>query len=126
MSSSIKTEPGAAFTPGPWEVFFPTDPDACAVRPGIDAISGPTLILWGTDEDGEGVYGETPEQAKANARLIAAAPELYEALKKIADESVFNQQRFAEDDDAEYFLRCFRAVKKCARAALAKAEASDA
>jgi hypothetical protein len=85
MSSSIKTEkPGAAFTPGPWEVFFPTDdPDAGAVRPGIDAVDGPTLILWGTDEDGEGVYGETPEQAKANAYLIAAAPDLLAALKDV-------------------------------------------
>ena len=43
---------------------------------------------------------------------------LRDALTKIADESVFNQQRFAEDTDTDYFLRCFRAVKDAARKAL--------
>ena len=28
-------------------------------------------------------YGDTPEEAEANVRLIAAAPELLEALRKI-------------------------------------------
>jgi hypothetical protein len=105
MSSSIKTEPGAAFTPGPWEVFFPTDPDAGAVRPGIDAFSGPTLILWGTDEDGEGVYGETPEQAKANARLIAASPKLYEALRAAENEIHFPGSNKAEGIDIASLIR---------------------
>lgn len=41
-----------------------------------------------------------------------------EALEAIADESVFNQQRFAEDTDTDYFLRCFGAVKRKARASL--------
>jgi hypothetical protein len=52
----------------------------------------------------------------------AALIELYEeALNAIADVSVFNQQRFAEDSDTDYFLRCFKAVKERALAALAKA-----
>ena len=48
--------------------------------------------------------------------------DLLAVLKAIADESVFNQQRFAEDTDADYFLRCFRAVKERAHTAIAKAE----
>lgn len=47
--------------------------------------------------------------------------ELLEALQAIADESVFNQMHFAEDTDTDYFLRCFRAVKDRARAAIARA-----
>lgn len=56
------------------------------------------------------------------ANLIAAAPDLLATLKAIADESIFNQQRFAEDDDTDYFLRCFKAVKERCHAAIAKAE----
>lgn len=47
--------------------------------------------------------------------------ELVRALERIENESVFSQQRYAEDTDTEYFLRCFAAVKNVARAALAKA-----
>lgn len=55
----------------------------------------------------------------------AAAPDLYEALAKIADGSAFRHQRFAEDNDPDYFLRCQREVQKLARAALAKSGASS-
>lgn len=48
---------------------------------------------------------------------------LVEALENIANESVFNQQRFAEDTDTDYFLRCFMAVKGSARTALTAAKA---
>jgi hypothetical protein len=52
----------------------------------------------------------------------AIIKELVEALSAISDDSVFNQQRFAEDTDADYFLRCFKAVKERARAALTRAQ----
>jgi hypothetical protein len=48
--------------------------------------------------------------------------ELLATLEVIANESVFNRQRFAEDTDTDYFLRCFKAVKDRALAAIAKAE----
>lgn len=62
----------------------------------------------------------SPAQAMA-AKLSALEAErdaLRKALERIADESVFNQQRFAEDTDTDYFLRCFKAVKARARQAL--------
>lgn len=43
---------------------------------------------------------------------------LREALESIADCSAFREQRFAEDDDADYFLRAQRKVIELARAAL--------
>ena len=66
-----------------------------------------------------------PRAAELIEHLLAALSQpssreqrLVEALQEIVDESVFNQQRFAEDTDADYFLRCFKAVKERARAAL--------
>lgn len=52
---------------------------------------------------------------------LTVTTDLLAALQTIADESIFNQQRFAEDTDTDYFLRCFAAVKKQARAAIARA-----
>jgi hypothetical protein len=51
-----------------------------------------------------------PEEREANARLIAAAPELYEALKRIAADS---------EDTA---LASVRHLGNIARAAIAKVE----
>ena len=46
--------------------------------------------------------------------------EAVEVLQGIADEGIFSQQRFAEDTDTDYFLRCFKAVKDRARDFLTK------
>lgn len=54
-------------------------------------------------------------------KSAALIEQLVEALEVIADESVFNQQRFAEDSDTDYFLRCFKVVKERARTALSAA-----
>lgn len=67
---------------------------------------------------------QTAEAEITRLRAIEAAGR--NALEKIANESVFNQQRFAEDTDTDYFLRCFGAVKKCAREALATNPAGGA
>lgn len=68
----------ATHTPGPWKAHFnvPT-----AVIPGHiikkdDAVARPIASLW----EGGGTKGK-PEQI-ANARLIAAAPELLSAAQK--------------------------------------------
>lgn len=56
-------------TPGPWKVF-----DA-GIRYGIDSENGLSIIAYSADEkDDSGVWGDTTEEMKANAQLIAAAP----------------------------------------------------
>lgn len=66
----------AGFTPGPW-VEFQCDGDAVAIMPAGRVGDVCT-------------FGETCANANADARLIAAAPELYEALRKIlADNSYY-------------------------------------
>lgn len=70
----------AQHTPAPWHVL-PGSPDE---NPGIQAADcSQSIVIWGwakSDEDDGGVRGRTPDEAMANARLIAAAPELLEAL----------------------------------------------
>jgi len=72
-------------TPAPWEAHTGEDytvvmlPDEC------------------TDNASIAVYGSNDE---ANARLIAAAPELLEALKK-AEEAI---REIAEENDGDYEL----------------------
>jgi hypothetical protein len=63
---------------------------------------------------------QTPE--RTIEAIIAERDRLRAALQCIADESLFNQLRFADEDDTDYFLRCFRTVKHAARTALDGAE----
>jgi len=65
----------SAHTPGPWEI----DPDT---RPGMEwnnhiVDSTGNLTICFMSHSG----GLSPDRDKANARLIAAAPELLEALE---------------------------------------------
>ena len=69
-----------SWTPGPWNVFPVKDGEF----PGIEAEEqGFSVVVWGDEEDGAGIKGENHENMMANAYLIAAAPELYEALEAI-------------------------------------------
>lgn len=71
------------FTPGPWEVFDKTDR-----YPGIEA-EGLSIVCLG-DEPGslQGVQGDTHKEALANAHLIAAAPDLYEVVRRCLTASI--------------------------------------
>ena len=64
-------------TPAPWRIYD------CeyAIRVGIEGPNGASVIAFGAEGDDSGVWGNTPEQSEANARLIASAPELLEALE---------------------------------------------
>lgn len=72
-------------TPGPWSIF--TD-DKHKHNAGIEAENFSIVTIGYFDEtpgiDDSGVKGNTEEEALANAHLIAAAPDLLEALELYA------------------------------------------
>ena len=93
-------------TPGPWRVEVDTDPEASWER------KWPTINAEKYEVVGcEGFYGDY-ETDMANARLIAAAPDLLEALQRLLN---------AEND--EYLTPI--GVRNLARAAIAKATGKD-
>lgn len=69
---TISSEQVSVGTPGPWEQADPFGPDPNGMC--VKAVSDDHLVASCT-----GYYGR--EGAIANARLIAAAPELLEALR---------------------------------------------
>ena len=69
---------GMKHTPGPWCVFHMGD--TIAIETGVEASgSRPNVIDWTGFDSNE----QDPGTDLANARLIAAAPELLEALENI-------------------------------------------
>ncbi|MDH0368005.1 hypothetical protein [Brucella anthropi] len=69
------------FTPGPWKTSNGTDIFPVADTEGWFYIADcdPSNVPLSREDDGM-IYA----QAKANARLIAAAPDLYEALFRLS------------------------------------------
>jgi len=102
--------PSAAFTPGPWAVRLshPNEGFDCF---WIDAVRGgrPTTVATA---DG---YQHQPER-QANARLIAAAPELYEVCREFIG-------KLGRDG---YYPTAGKPLTDKMRAAIAKAEAYNA
>ena len=86
------------FTPGRWAPYFAGPDDTWVISQGAIA----KIASRGTATD--------TEELDANAHLISAAPDLYEALEQILD------------DMGEDGLCVCPAAKRLAQAALAKAE----
>ena len=59
-----------------------------------------------------------------NTPVLEALKAARDALTSIADGEAFRMQRFAEDDDVDYFLRCQREVQKLARPAADQMQAT--
>jgi hypothetical protein len=74
-------------TPGPWAILDDKEPSA----PGIEAPSVEfSVVVIGYPQhdagDDAGVHGRTPEEKMANACLIAAAPDMLQALEMLKDQ----------------------------------------
>lgn len=98
MSSETK------WTPGPWNVAWPMAAGLGMSRPGIDA-GGQSIIEAGAEDDECGVFGYTPQECDANARLIAASPKLYEALErllKFCESVVTDEYEGSATDEADF------------------------
>ena len=69
-------------TPGPWRVEWRGEKE----RPGIESDSASlSVVIYEVKSDDDcGIHGRTPDEERANANLIAAAPDLLEVLEDIA------------------------------------------
>lgn len=94
-------------TPGPWEV------DDVLSSQASNAISAPTWGMLATVS--KGTAKDDEKEALANARLIAAAPELLEALKALCVRWKGNPDNYSH-----------AAEIRQARAAIAKAKGGAA
>lgn len=94
--ASADAEPSAAFTPGPW--FYRPQPydDWGWVRDG----NGRMVAQARAPEAGEleDYRASDTDPYEANARLIAAAPDLYEALKSLRDSMVTYRKEIEIED----------------------------
>ncbi len=66
------------FMPAPWVASFADD----TTEFQVEAFDGGHVVC-----DGGGTLVDSPEETRANAHLIAAAPSLYAALVALADPS---------------------------------------
>lgn len=91
-------------TPGPWRIFW-----------GRDGNTYP-LNIWGPVGSDHAAFRsvvtsfgrKASDESTANANLIAAAPELLEALKAILDTTAFAH----DEPEAEVHQRALSAIRK--------------
>lgn len=103
---SAKEPMSAQHTPGPWRIGVSSAVEGRAFDGSWKFVAFP-------------VRGGTPDQADTNARLIAAAPEMYEAAQPLVAEISEYEPSAGEDDDELVSVRL--GDLKRLRAALAKA-----
>lgn len=83
MKMKTETEKQVGHTPGPWKHFRDHHANTPINSFSVMAVEGVICELNAEPENREGDL----ERQEANARLIAAAPELLEALERIAEHS---------------------------------------
>ena len=123
VTSDLRGDHRGNPTPGPWEVRVDRIADiaVCAVTHPKPTIC---LVTGGLDDRFEdGMYGPT---SHANAHLIAAAPELLEALKAILAQ--FDAGYFVRntqgDDSPDWVIKAARSVRTLAAGVQAIAKAT--
>ena len=82
----------AKYTPGPWEIASPTRVWSTHADGGAVCIAAEPECNYSSDFQEVKIASKRFHEACANARLIAAAPDLLEALKavvRVADRKTF-------------------------------------
>lgn len=104
-------------TPGPWHVDPEYRTDRAGNMDGADQVcqpNGHTVAFLATGMDEEAHH--------ANAHLIAAAPEMKEALKSLANEAAGFMSMADPEAHGQTNLRCLQRRIDAAHDAIAKAE----
>ena len=104
-------------TPGPWRKVTANDYKSLGVETVSDDIYARVTICEIQLAHGEPFNSDENDEPKANARLIAAAPELLEALKKATMALAWHEQEHGVAMDA--------VIVEQARAAIAKATGGE-
>jgi hypothetical protein len=118
----------AKHTPGPWIAGSEGDATGEIVGPHMVYVAAvATLVDFPCIEDDERPTVEA--ECRANARLIAAAPEMYEALAhetELLEALILDLRHLPEPFSPGPRLGRMLDIAKAARAALAKAEGREA
>jgi hypothetical protein len=117
-------------TPGPWFVRYCDDESFMCMTVISSSDHGPSnnSVFENEDDTIAVVYhqcnptvkSEEPDEADANARLIAAAPDLLNALKKVIDDLALRAKIKGEKS-----LDISDGILYCAQKAINKAEGSQ-
>lgn len=104
-------------TPGPWHIYSTAHATKSSCDVSIYAETkihkNPKYLCRVYGEGSMTMYGM--ERRDANARLIAAAPEMLEALEDLVTCPAFNSKVFATDKESHRAWTLARAVLKKAR-----------
>jgi hypothetical protein len=109
-------------TPGPWKIKGPSIECLPHTDGGDYAILSDELIIAETFER---VAAGKAEPALANARLIAAAPELLEACEKLLKRAVLGLEQSASHDGLTNCKAIGRAIGAIAKAKGGKDDSND-
>jgi hypothetical protein len=117
----------AAFTPGPWQAIKGVEASD-DMRCGVSAMRGAVGYLVATIENG--APGDICDTEFANARLIAAAPELHTAAQLWADYDALlrgyaGPQSILFDGDLPEVDAAYDRARDATFAALAKARSDQ-
>jgi hypothetical protein len=111
IESKTRNAMAVAHTPGPWKVDFDSPDSAGVISPEEISNEGRRVV---------DVHGIKGPNFKANAALIAAAPELLEALKDAEDSLNYAQECWIAKDGTPNTVLERR--RRTVSAAIAKAQ----